>query len=606
MLVTADIYDREVQRIDDLLTEQIKSGNALLAFDTETTGLDIFHGHRICGVSLATYVDDSFDTWYFPFRHGQGDNLPLDLLSGLSKLLYKTGVTLVTWNGKFDLKMLLADGFGYHYNLEDVMIASHLVDENQPSFRLKDQGKWYIDENAADEMIDLADELKANKWGKGDMWRLPAERVTKYAEKDADLTLALRAYFAARLTNQGLYRVWQDINRYLVVVTKMEMRGLKLDVPTIHSSIKEATENAKKAYDALATLVGHAVNPNSHPQMVKLLGVPSTAVDVLEGMDHPAVPYILDYRRWLKAKSTYYDKFLAAMDANQILHPNLNMIGTVTGRFSCDNPNLQAMPRKEDEFMPKELVKRSVVSRPGYSLVQIDYKQAEVYLGAHYAQAKRLIAMLRAKIDVHGETAKLLERTYKGQHVPRVVAKRLNFAQQYGIGDDALKADMWKHARLKISLEEAHQFRAMYDRVHPEMKALYRRSERVARAQGYISLFTGRRRHYNGLEYNSMGAKASPYHKASSNLIQGGVAEIMRIASMRIDKEFEGQEVFQLLHVHDSIILEIKDELVDQAIPRIVELMTDFKITVPLRVDVEIGHCWYDLQPYEVKEVESV
>lgn len=581
-----------------------RSTSKRIVMDLETNGLEPYKGNRLIGVALL--VDGL--PYYFPYRHGDGANLPLSTLPILLKLMNKFPVW-TGWNIKFDAKFIEADNGALPAVLEDVMLAAHLANENEPNFKLKDTGRRYIDPNAADEEKELADKLRAIGLGKGNMWVLPADAVYEYAEMDVILTEKLRAFYEPNLRAWKLWELWGELNAYLKVIYKIEKRGLRLNTEAILTQIDQCVSESKRIQEEIDTAAGFHVNLNSPAQvknMFLMFGVAleNTRVETLEHLEHPAAKMILDFRRWNKAHSAYYSKFLQyaedQADGLTVLHPNLHMTGTVSGRFSSSEPNLLALPRKGKTPQPKDYVKSAFIARPGYVLVQCDYKQAEVYLGAAYAGAKNLFKMLRAGVDVHQETADKLG-------IPRSVAKSLNFSMQYGIGRKRLVAYLWEMVGLRISEDEAQEYIRQYNQLHPEMKKLYYFAAERAERHGYIRLFTGRVRRYNDMIFSTAFQKASPPNTASNNLIQGGVAEMLRLASMEIDRRLAAHDVHQLLHVHDSILCEIPEGRLD-LINEVAEIMTDpdlinvcteygpKQIATPFKVDVEIGvQTWYKL-----------
>ena len=549
--------------------------HVVLFVDLETTGLDPYES-TMCDVAIC---GDALEAYYFPFRHGEGYNLPLSYLNPLRSLLVNR--TLVMWNAKFDLKFLIQDKFHIN-NVEDVMLAAHLMDENERNYKLKDLGQKYISPEATDEQEILSTELEKRGFkDMGDMWNLPAELVAPYAKMDVILTGRLREFYAKLLISYGLYELWQELNEYQIVVLTMEMRGFLMDKEAILREIDIAEDSMQQISTDLSIIMGHPVNPNSPKQISTILGVKSTAVDKIRNLSHPIVKPVIRYRQWTKAKGTYYHSFLDKM-RDGILYPNLFMVGTVTGRFSCSKPPLQALPRKlEDKDHPHNRIKSVFIARPEHTLVQIDYRQAEIYLVAHYAKATQLLEMIENDADIHQQTADKV-------NIPRSAAKRMNFAMQYGIGSKALAED------LNCSIQEASEYILRYNQLHPEIAQLYSNTERYAKINGYIQLFTGRMRRY-GHKYRS------PYHRASSNLIQGGVAELMRIASTKVYLKM-GEYAHQLLHIHDSIFYEIKTIDLEWVIPALMEIMTDFdtyNFKVKFRVDTEIGKNWGDMCPWK-------
>ena len=568
------------------------SEDRIMAIDLETSGLRPYHGDTIAGIAI--YAKGM--PFYFPFRHGEGDNLPLEMMNPLRALLSLSTIRWVFWNAKFDLQFLLNEGFPYPHHVEDPMLAAHLMNENETNFKLKDLGVKYIGVDAKDEQIELVDELQRRGLGKGSIGALPASLVVQYAEQDVKLTYALRQFYVKHLKTWGIYDLWQEFNVYMRSVVEMERRGMRIDYNRTVKLMDQSRVGMEKATADLSEMAGYIVNPNSPKQVSHLLGIKSTAIEILETLDTPMVKHVISYRRHSKMRGTYYQKFLEhsveemsadGSKARYTLHPNLNMIGTETGRFSCSNPNLQALPRgSKDPDDPRNLVKQSFIARPGFVLVQADYKQAEVYLGAHYAQAQGLIDMINSGRDIHTETANQLK-------IDRYAAKRMNFAMQYGIGAEALAEDLRANG-LDVSARDAAGYIKAYNRLHPEMTRMYRALEKEAKQNGIIRMFTGRIKHY-GLARG----RQPEYHKASSNLIQGGVGELMRIASTNLQRVLFSEGVYQLMHVHDSILFEIPEDKQQWLVPAIKEIMTDFsnfKFTVKFQVDVAVGKRWSDLK----------
>lgn len=573
---------------------------AVIAFDLETTSLNPYSG-SICGVALAIRVsggnsNDDYVSYYLPCGHGEGDNLSLGAVVEVMKELFSHDDKIwLTWNGKFDYQWMLELGVPLPKNTLDVQLAAHMIDENCFSYGLKEQGARLLGGDAKDEQDALKESLKERGYkGAGNMWKLPAELVAPYAEMDVKLTFRLNTLFQRPLKYWGLYDLWHDASKYMRVVMDIERVGFMLDTSQIAGLIAQADQAMIDTQQNIQRHFGFPVNPNSPKDSLKamrmiqptLMNADIEALTPLKAL-HPIVDQMLLYREWSKVRGTYYEPFIEE-SVNGILHPNLFMCGTVTSRLSCSKPNLQAIPRKAEDahgLRPRSYVKSVFVSRPGFVFIQADYKQAEVYLGAHYARARLLTKMLLAGEDVHTATARELG-------MPRFAAKRLNFSMQYGIGPDALAAD------LGVSVHQAAEYLTRYNTMHPEMKQLYYRMGKEGKDKGYIRLFTGRKRSYNDYSVaTKMGVKISPAHKASSNLIQGGVGEIMRISSMALHEHLP--EARQLLHIHDSIFFEVPEKRVAEMSKEIEYHMTEHtkQFAVPLKVDLEMGRRWIDVKP---------
>lgn len=571
MLVTDHNYVRTMEALDRVETE--------LFADSETTGLTPWAGDRLCGISLKGPGYDS-EAYYFPFRHGYGPNLDPCRLKHFGPLLSKRHVTYVGWNYNFDMQTFMQDGIPLPVKTQEVSAAAHLMNENEEHFKLKKIAKKYLDEGSDDEEEKLGAVLLANGWGKGDMWRLPAHVVEPYACDDVRLTEKVRDFYVPHLKNWKLYDLWLEVCEYAYIICEMECLGMQLDVPLIHQYIAESRIEQVKSLEVIRTLTGDpAANPNSHPQMQRWLGLKSTARDIIEDLEHiPGVVELLEHRGWHRVEKNYYKVFLELMDALQRLHPNFNIIGTETGRLSASKPPIQAVPGETSQagalYPHIYKIKDVFPADPDYWLWEADYSLAEVRVGAHYARAKALIDKLNRGVDIHGETAK--EAT-----MPRPAAKRLNFSAQYGIGKDKLAK------RLKVAVKVAAEYLRRYHGLNPEIRSLYNRCQMMAEQRGYVRMFTGRMRHFNSV--------FAPTHKASSNLIQGSVAEMIRIAIQRVRKL--GAELH--LQIHDSIVGRVRKGQQDNLLPEVKRVMEDTPwLSVVNKVDMKIGPRWGKMQKY--------
>ena len=204
-------------------------------------------------------------------------------------------------------------------------------------------------------------------------------------------------------------------------------------------------------------------------------------------------------------------------------------------------------------------------------MIQSDYKQAEMRLVTHYTKDPLMKELIESDADLHSETANRLG-------IPRQAAKRLNFSVIYGIGAKHLSES------LRVDLPVARDYLEKYHGLYPGFRKLMYQCEDFAKQEGYIKMWTGRTRHFNVPE-------ADP-HKAMSNLIQGGVAEIVRVAISRLFPAVRDLGGYMLLQVHDSVIFEIPDENLAIALPAIKMIMEDFDFVPHVGVDVEYGKSW--------------
>ncbi len=537
--------------------------------DTETKGLYPWKGEKIAGVSVLT----GHQAFYFPFRHLMGFNLPIEWLrEGLIPAIQ--GSRWIGHNIKFDVNQFWYDGCWVPDEVEDTMLAAHLMNENERDLRLESLAEKYIDEEKArDGQRFLNATLLSYSIGKGDMWKLPSEKVAPYACFDVYWSLKLRDFYLHHLERWGLEQIWREVNAYSLVFARAEIRGIQLNPDLVEQYRDEANAHCTEYRDRIWEIAGYPLNLASSKQLQGFLGMASTAKEFLEplaGRD-PRVDLVLKWRAWDKMRGSYYDPFLDKMDSSGVLHPNNRVNGTVTGRISCTDPNMTAIPRQGHEEKIRK-VKDTIVARPGYTLVQLDYSQAEVRLGAHYIRDQNMLQILSKRgADIHAETAKEIG-------IPRQAGKTLNFSVIYGIGGPSLAKD------LGIEEHLAYQYLKQYHTKRPGFRVLMNAAEAQAESRRYIRLWTGRTRRYNRPDIET--------HKAMSNLIQGGVAEIIRTAMLKIDKVLRGEDAYQLLQVHDSVLMEMREEDVSRLAPEVANIMEDFDFTCPMYVDTSVGSPW--------------
>lgn len=546
--------------------------------DTETNGLNSFgtngtDPHRIIGIS----IDDGREAYYFPFRHQQGTNLPMSAMGFFREYLSDPHRVYGGFNYKFDQHMLKGDGVEFAPNIEDAMLGVQLLNENEPNFKLKDLCDRYgIGEGSLQESILL--EKVAGK--KDQMGKLDPADVEPYACDDVRLTRKLLELIKPALQHYGLFEIWQQVNYYSHITNMMENRGMLIDIDLISKYQEEAVKHKADALERLHAAAGYALNPNSSKQVCAFLGIQSSAAEELETLmqsGHENADFarlVVEARGWSSVDSRYYTPYLNLMDRNNTLHCDLNLIGTISGRLSCSNPNLQAVAKQTEVFKVKDVF----IARPGYTFVSADYSQAEMRLACFYANEQTMSELIRKGADLHSSTAETLG-------IPRNAAKRINFGVIYGIGAEAL------HNQLRVEKKVAQGYLNKYHGLYPQFRKLMRACEQKAETDGVITMWTGRKRHFN--------VSTAYSHKAMSNLIQGGVAEMMRVSISRLFPAIRDLGGYMLLQVHDQVIAEIPDDLVDVACRTIKLIMEDFTFDPPMNADVSVGKSWGKLEDWD-------
>lgn len=557
--------------------------------DTETTGLSIFgSAEREQDKIIGYAIHDGKEAYYLPFRHLQGNNLPVECLSFLRSYLSDHNRTYGGWNYTYDLHMMEFDGIPMAPNFEDGELALHLYNENEPNFKLKDTADRYhigdgslqesiLEDKVFDECQKLGLECSRSKNAanntKSMMYVLKPEDVEPYACDDVRLTRELIDLLRPALKSSGLYDIWKQINYYAYIICKMEHVGMHISPSIIKSYQDEAVHKFADAQKLLNDAAGFELNPNSPKKVCEFLGVSSSSAEVLTnvidagGKTAENAKLVQLARGWKSVDSRYYTPYLKAMDANNCLHCNLNLIGTYTGRLSCSNPNLQAVAKHTEVFKVKDVF----TARPGYIMIQADYKQAEMRLVTHYTKDQLMKELIENDADLHSETANRLG-------IPRQAAKRLNFSVIYGIGAKHLSES------LRVDFATAKDYLKKYHGLYPGFRKLMYQCEDFAKEYGYIEMWTGRLRHFN--------IKEADPHKAMSNLIQGGVAEIVRVAISRLFPAITDIGGRMLMQVHDSIIFEVPESQINIALPTIQLVMEDFDFDPKPGVDIEFGYSW--------------
>lgn len=558
MLVTEGDFARVVERI--MRGPEIYS-------DTETTGLNPYGGDRIIGISLTNAeLAPNGQACYFPFRHSAGTNLPIGYLHRLIRAMEEK--TQIGWNYPFDVRFLWKDGMRKSIKIRDCMLDHHLLNENARSFALKTLAINFVGPKAADADKELARVLEEHLLdGKGEMHRLPPEKCQRYACDDVLLTYHMDKIQRPHLTRQGLDRVSDGVNEYALAISEMTERGLLIDVERIPGIISDTQEEIIKIWHEIRDRAGHKINLDSSQQVAKWLGVKSTSEENLARMRQTDdIKLLLRYRKLVKGVSSYYKKMRDMSDDHGVLRCDMRLHGTISGRLAVREPPLQSLPTDTSLYRVKDLI----VARPGYELLQADYSQAEVKIACHYGNEVNMAEIVRSGANMHDVVS-------KENNIPRDAAKRLNFSVIYGIGAKTLAL------KLNIPEKQAHTYLERYHNRYPGFRRLYNSMDAFAKAHGYIDMYTGRRRHYNA-------GYLTPTHKASSNLVQGTVAEITREKQTALHRELGSYDVHQLLQVHDSAIMEIPIGSRDRIAPMVKEIMEIRSMFIlPMTVDISCG-----------------
>lgn len=538
----------------------------IVAVDTEASGQEIRDGRGYCiGISMSYRFGGKQVGVYLPFRHRRG-NLPKEYLERLQPIFNHK--PLIFHNAKFDLVSLETLGLKVPEEFYDTMLMAHMINENWLSKGLDWLGNTLLKEGKKDQKIVQQIAKASGGWdGVG------PEIMGPYAKQDAEITLRLYEYLKPQFDKQGFGPLWSTEQRFVRLLAKMESRGIRVDT----SECSLQAQRGRLIMETIASELG--LNPGSPKDLERLLltelglpvykttpgGKPSFdkfAMAMyerdLELLENPTAGRIKEYRGWSKACAVAYEGYPALISPDGRLRPNYKMHGTVTGRLSCEKPNLQQIPRVSQNSWDGAL-KRLFIPADGYELWEADYSQLELRLGAAYAGERSLLEEFsKADSDVFSRMASELGFS-------RGDTKTLTYTLQYGGGIKRL-SDVFK-----VDASRADAIRSQYFETYPGFKRLPQQAASKAKSRGYVKMWTGRRRHFENPEEEA--------HKAFNAIIQGGSAEIVKRTMLRLSDTVDGDDCRMLLQVHDSVVFEIRKDRVAEYKERIKATMDDVNTT---------------------------
>ena len=298
----------------------------------------------------------------------------------------------------------------------------------------------------------------------------------------------------------------------------------------------------------------------------------------------------MDYREYAKLQSTYAEPLLELAQKNDRIHTTFNQTGTVTGRLSSDSPNLQNIPIRSERGAR---IRDAFVASPGYTLVAFDYAQIELKILAAFAGDKAMIRAFKEGADIHKVTASYINNVPLSEVTPRMrmYAKAINFGIIFGMGVRQLAENTG------MTPSEAKEFYDEYFRDFPEIRAYMDRIKKEAKERGYVETLFGRKRFFDLRAISGNRFLESEMDRMSLNaVIQGTDADIVKYAMVKIHEKFDSDTVRPLLQIHDELIYEIRDDILEATVPlmrRSMEQAVD--IGVPLSVEVKTGARWGSL-----------
>jgi len=563
-------------------------------------------GH-IVGIAVAT---EDGGRWYLPMRHevGGGNIDPQVVLRWAKDELTREGQLKVGANLIYDLGWLAAEGVRIPPPYYDVQWAEALLDEHRESYSLdaiaKDYGLGGKDTAELYDWCARAYGGRADHRQRANIYRAPAALVGPYAEQDADLPLRIRERQIPRIRELDLERLLDLEHRLIPLLLAMRFRGVRIreDWRRVRDELRARMQVPEGVEIwAASSLAAYCERKGiSYPRTAK--GQPSFTKAWLE----KHLPEIAAARRIDKACSVFFDGYMGKA-VNGRIHCEFHPLrgdrgGTVSGRFSSSNPNLQNIPSRDPELGP--LIRSLFIPEEGCLWAKLDYSQIEYRLLAHYARGEGADAVREAyrrdpRTDFHARVAEM-------SGLDRKSAKGLNFGMIYGQGL------LTTAQTLGVSVEEAQAFREQYFKDAPFVKFTFDWVSRVASRRGWIRSIGGRYHrfpYWEPMDAHDAGwlpreqalrkwghrIRRARTHKALNALLQGSAADIMKMAMVQI-WESGVCDVLGAPHltVHDELDFSMPDTPEGrEAIAEVKRIMeTCIELQVPLVVDVELGPSW--------------
>ena len=572
------------------------------AIDTETTSVNPIDCELV-GISVAWEVGRGY---YVPVRSVYGRVLALDLVrSKLAPLLADASKRKVGQNLKYDVNVLRNAGLPVAGPLFDTMIAAFVLDPTRSSNSLDTLSLQLLGHRkipTTDLIGKGRDQLR--------MDQVPVEHVAEYAAEDADYTWRLRLLLEPQLAPAGLDRLFYDVEMPLVsVLTDMEASGISIDVDFLSRMGREMASRVSQLVDRVYELAGTAFNLDSPKQLAEVLfdklgfrvvrqtkTTRSTDAETLEVLgretQHPIFTLLLEYRELQKLRGTYVDA-LPKERAQRTgrIHTSYHQTGTVTGRLSSSEPNLQNIPIRTEAG--REIRRAFVPRSKDELLIVADYSQIELRVLAHFCEDEALMRAFADDQDIHAFVAAQvngvpLESVTKEM---RSRAKAVNFGIIYGQTAFGL-AQATGMAR-----GEAQAFIDAYFRRYPRIREFIDRCISDAKRDGLVRTILGRRRPIENIDSQNASVRAQAERFAINTVIQGSAADLIKIAMIRLHERIVAEKLplRMLLQVHDELVCEAPRAAALDLAGVIREVMTGaMSLRVPLKVDVACGENWLE------------
>jgi len=553
--------------------------------------------------------------FYFPIAHGSGPNMDRKKTLEWFKDICESDAIKIFHNAMYDVCWIRSMGLKINGQIVDTMIAASLIDENRFRFDLNSLSWDYLGHGKNESALN--EEAKSRGLDpKADMWQLPAMYVGSYAEKDAELTLELWQIFKKELLHQDVESIFELETDLFPCLVDMRFLGVRVDVERAHKLKQQLTSQEETLLHQIKKETGIDVQLMAARSVAKVfdkLGLPyertaksqapSFTKNFISNHEHPVVRMIAKARETNKAHTTFIDTIIKHEHKGRI-HADINQIrsdqgGTVTGRFSYSNPNLQQLPARNKDLGP--LIRSIFIPEKGHRWGSFDYSQQEPRLVVHYAALHKFPSVNDVIDNYENDTSTDFHQVVADMaKIPRSQAKVINLGLFYGMGKAKLQAE------LGVSKDKAAELFDQYHAKVPFVKQLMNSASNRAQERGQIRTLLGRLCRFHLWEPNQFGMhKALPHedalqehgpgirraftYKSLNKLIQGSAADMTKKAMLDLYKN----GIIAHVQIHDELCISVKDQ--EQA-DKIVEIMQDaVTLEVPNKVDCELANTWGDI-----------
>ena len=591
---------------ENQINEWIKEAEELgeLAIDTETSSLDV-HQADLVGISLSTNTGKAC---YIPIGHKSKGCLKKEIvIKKLKPLLEDKSIKKIGQNIKFDFIVLYKQGINMS-SMEDTMLMSYVLDAGKNRHNMDTLSQIHLGHKTISFKEIVGTGKKEINFSDVEL-----DKAMEYAAEDADITYRLYKILNKNLKLEKLTNIYEIFEKPLIkILAFMEIEGIKINSKFLKALSEKFEKKIKSLEKEIFKISKKEFNIASPKQLGEIIynelkiavlkktrkGSFATSARVLEDLAFKGNKFpqlILDWRQVSKLKNTYSDSLPEHINPNtKRVHTSFLLAATTTGRLASSDPNLQNIPIKSE--VGKD-IRKAFIAEKGFTLISADYNQIEMRILADLADVKELKKAFKNNEDIHSLTASQVFNVdiKKVDQDRRRKAKAINFGIIYGISQYGLAK------QINVSNHEAEEFLNAYFLKFPEIKIYMDNTIKFCRKTGYVNNIFGRRSHFNGINDKNFNVRNFQERAAINAPIQGSASEIMRLAMIRLDKQFKNLKNNKskiLLQIHDELIFEVPEKEVKSITKLIKDQMSSVtesdlhSFSTPLTVDVNIGDNW--------------